>query len=417
MLIKPVSDEMSYDDGINVDVSCVPRIWIYAIISIAGLIFSGYLMCLCLSSCIFIREHVSLDLVRGNCRHWCRLVLSLALFLAVVLILTLLVVLPVRYTTSSSFADFNNLDPADTRVISISNSICEKIAFNFHPGGDQSVHSAYLYILDSVPKLAGYEEPASFIVNSTFDDDTFHFHLHQGSQISITGCVRYLYKEPHGSISFFIIKGRSNYDKWKDNPFGPYAYEVVLRVTALCETAAVSAVSYAVTSDDIYYITYNTDDDDGLIPNVLVRFNRTRYEIGNSTVLDSCFTSSDHWPLDICTVDVPFSGATPLFVLTPAGNENVDWNTADKVSIDIACVPRTWMYVIFSLAILIPGLFFYICIMYKCRNKCPSINARFACPKCPTFAILRRRTVVDQPTPQCTVINQTLSQDFIVTKK
>lgn len=135
--------------------------------------------------------------------------------------------------------------PMDTSVISISSSLCQKLKYS-SSSLPENAYDISVYILDSPPKLTKYEN-FSYNTDIYFDSymsiDSRHFYLHPGSSFNISGCT------PDQPITFYVIKGYSNYHKWMKT-LGHFE----MKFTITNCISGNNTGMYKVTSEDLYYI-------------------------------------------------------------------------------------------------------------------------------------------------------------------
>ncbi len=270
----------------------------------------------------------------------------------------------VHYTASDGGDNGLGYDPTDTRIISVSRPLCQKVK-TFHTGADSAAgYVVHLYSLSSPPTLTGREtfsvknqQPAFLVTRK------YQYFMPSGSKFTMSACL-VNFSEP--LVTYYIIKGAKNYDKWKGNKAHHFDYQ--LDITTGCGTGN-DTYSYSVQSDDFYYLTFDSEVSYGGV-NISMYFERPRYEVDNSTVLDKCRIISSY-SYESCGVGLPLSGTTNLLTVEPKDYkmDDVDWT--DVVFVNISCSARIWMYAVISLAVLvgIVGILSVFTVLFCCLCK------------------------------------------------
>ena len=297
-----------------------------------------------------------------------------SIFITVAIIVT--VTVTVRYTASGDNDDLE-YGPTDTRIISVSNALCEKVYFTARDSdSDVEVH---LYALSSRPLLTGREsfsllnEQPHFTYDQEFQ--FYYYYMPKGSMFSVYAC---LLDQSRPRITFYLIQGHKNFGDWKDD----YSHSKDhFRINTLCQLGN-SSKSYTVNSDDFYYLVFEADSPpltNAL--NVSMYFERTRYEVDNSSVIDSCSSEINLVTFATCSLGLPLSGSTSLLTIKPVDSTDIDWKAG--VTVDIGCNARIWMYFIISLSVLIGVVgilvtFFvlvYCCVRHKKKASTATTTA------------------------------------------
>ena len=121
----------------------------------------------------------------------------------------LAVVIVVLISVTVHFATYNIggvYGPTDTRVIYVSNALCETVHFNADTSFDG--YQVSLYRLNSKPELTGHEA-FSLIEQPSFIYDEFKFYYYympKGSKVSMSACLL----QSNQDITFYMIKGDTN---------------------------------------------------------------------------------------------------------------------------------------------------------------------------------------------------------------
>ena len=269
----------------------------------------------------------------------------------ITLVVVLFTTLTVRYVAPSVDDDDNGLayGPTDTRIVSVSSILCSAATFQVGVTSD-SGYSVSLYSLQSPPQLTGHEDfsindQPSFEFSNSYYQKYYYF-LPQGSNFSLSTCVLDTSSQ---KVTFYMIAGQSNFEKWEHNKKG---WVSRWNVTTPCATGN-DTFSYSVTSDDFHYLVFYTGSFSYPPPiNVSIDFHQTRYELpANDTIYDSCSQDSTYFYDLVCFVGLPLSGSINLMRIDRSESYEWDWN--DKVSVDFGCGARIWMYAMFSLVALV----------------------------------------------------------------
>lgn len=248
----------------------------------------------------------------------------------------------VRYTASGDNDD-QAYGPTDTRIISVSNALCERVQFNV--ATSQEGYQVSLYRLNSQPKLTGHETFSLINEQPSFLFDEFkyyYYYMPKGSKVSMSACLL----QPNQDIAFYMIKGVSNFERWKDD-YGHYIREIQIRQP--CGSGN-STYSYTVPSDDFYYLVFDSSKSVSNALNISMYFDRTRYEFDNNTVIDHCSWDTTYFS-GYCSLGVPLSGGYTLLQVAPVDDTEIDWKFS--VYADIGCRARIWMYFVISLCVLV----------------------------------------------------------------
>ena len=246
----------------------------------------------------------------------------LSVFFSVAIIIGLSVTL--RYTSSGGYSsDSTRLySPTDTRIVPVNNILCQSLGLSIgYDGNDYGYgYTATLYILNAQPKLTGREtftfsvQLSGYTANYKF----YYFYLHPGSNFTVSACITDL----SASADFYLFKGQRNFNKWQDDEYSTN-YKDYFFVDTMCSDGN-KTKSYSVgDNDDYYYLVYSglSFVTDGL--NVTATFHRTRYEINNSTIVDSCSEISNDYGSS-CSLSVPFSGHSGYLAITPVNPDTLD---------------------------------------------------------------------------------------------
>ena len=209
------------------------------------------------------------------------------------------------------------------------------------------VSNATLYLLNSRPLLSDREvfnvsEKANLDSSNT-NYQSWNFYLNSDSVMTLEACYQRNQSTAH-YVTFYLIKGTKNHNKWIKNPGGSYAVKS-LHLTADCQT-----VSYRVKSNDLYYFVFhlNSGFSSSAVVNLDFNFNRTVFHIPLSDVVQSCSFSLDGD--SSCSIGVPMSsGYTAALSLNTS--LPVDYN--DGANVKVSCQPRSWLYALIVLSIVV----------------------------------------------------------------
>ncbi len=255
------------------------------------------------------------------------------------------IVLSLRYTVSSDTKD-NGLEysPTDSRIIPFSKAFCQSLTVST----DSSVYgyNISLYQLSSLPMLSGDE---AFSFSRTLDFSLYvynhyYYYLNKGSRLNVSACSQ---SQNSGPVTFYFIKGSRNFNRWIDLPSSLYSMDH-FKVKDLCKSGKNTTHSYNITSSDFYYMVFDSINNFNEGFNVHLDFYRTIYTFKNDSVLDSCFIRSMS-STQTCSLGIPFSGSTAFLTVRHA--QPIDWT--EGISLSTSCDPRTWLYVIVAVSILL----------------------------------------------------------------
>ena len=260
-------------------------------------------------------------------RAWIRVVAAL---LVTAVVVVAIAVVATRY--SNNHASTSYLSPGDTRLLDTSTSLCESTTLN----NPTSTVSATAYLLQKKPELSATN---NFTVTSQFsvgygDHQYWSFYLYPGSTYNLSSCL------VSGSIKYYVIKGKSNYDNWVSSPYSSnYNY---LLYASQCGQPNTTTFQHFSSEDEYYFVFYS---DFSLIPNVkmTLTFNRVEYMPLSGGVVDSCTAP----PTTSCTLTIPYnSDYWVLLETSPPSNGQWDAN----VDAGTSCNARAWVYVVIVFA-------------------------------------------------------------------
>lgn len=288
----------------------------------------------------------------------------------IVLIVVIIVstTVTVRYTASNYTADDGlHYAPTDTRIIPVSNALCQGLELTVDKA--LSGYTASLSMLDSRPKLAGNER-FNIPVNSMYlgpgDYEYYYFYMYPGSNFTVSACISDSIN--NGPATFNLIRGYKNFNNWIDDP---YLVKDSFQINILCGSGNQSHV-YPIKNEDYYYLIFEVDNYQmrSTRLNVHMSFFRTRYEVTNTSIGDTCSTVGGSHGAS-CSVSVPLSGKTAFLAVTPQTGTEIDWT--DGIGLDTKCVPRAWMYVVIAFSVLIGLLMILVpvlaLVVIKLRKK------------------------------------------------
>lgn len=272
----------------------------------------------------------------------------------------------IRYTSSGGDSDDGqDYAPTDTRIIPITNSLCQGAKLTMQASTITSFghYNVTLYTLDSHPKLTGSE---SFSVttqpNLYSEYKYYYYYMYPGSNFYVSACLQDSVSQ---FATFYIIKGNKNFKKWIDEPYSHYKDRV--SITAPCNGGSNNSYTYHVKSEDFYYLVFDVDDYSSASLNIYMSFYRTYYELGSSnSILDFCSETTDNY-WSSCSVNVRLSGSTTFLTVQPVQGTDINW--LDGIDVDTSCSPRIWVYVMISLAVLV-GVVSTLAVIVICVCVC-----------------------------------------------
>ena len=242
-------------------------------------------------------------------------------------------------------------DPTDTRLVSVSRPLCQNLKFEVD-GNSVPGYSVHLYSLSSPPLLTGRETFSLVNQEPPYDPTpTYQYFMHEKSNFSVSACI-IDESSMDPMVTHYVIKGHNNYRKWTGDK--EHHFEHHLDIRTVC-TSGNDSISYAVPSEDVYFLVFYSRRTLGDAVNISMYFERTRYEVSNGTVRQECHvTTSSSQSSKSCGVGLPLFGATNLFTVEPeqGHSDDRDWRR-DEIYVSIGCSARIWMYAIICLCVLI----------------------------------------------------------------
>ena len=278
---------------------------------------------------------------------------------SVITVLFFVVTIPILVTQFQDYAERVAQGPyyhtvGDTRIINMDHrSLTFCRGFMLAVNRDESTVSATFYALSTSPTLNGRNE-----LNHTLSihgkEDYDYYYLHPGSNVTISACT---HSTP---FSFDIIRGRQNFELWRDGKRGRVFASFEVGSNAWCHSPSTNAsfVVYNMTipeEDDWYFAA----DADAATANLSLQ--RYEYTVMDSAVLSSCNAGGSN--PDSCTIDKPNLDATYLLKIGqgPSGS-NVEANV--NCVVDDGLVAAVVVPVAFVLALIL------ICCIVVCIFCC-----------------------------------------------
>lgn len=249
------------------------------------------------------------------------------------LLVTLPVVLWIALTPPQTGAKLQ-LTPTDTQLIAFSYSFCDGSTLK---NVQNSPYNCSMFLtIDQPPLTTSNSFTVSFhgtLMNETASGHykSWFYQLNSGSTVTVNGCVL----SDGGSVSFFLIQGTSNYNKWLASPDNSYA--LFTHEVSMCEGSTPNLIEQytSKTSDTYYFVLYSTLAD--IHVEMDMSFDRTQYNLQgiqglpNCTVLDAAS----------CNLGVPLS--TYQYVLVTF-NDAGDSVIGSYYQWEWTCEPRIWVY-------------------------------------------------------------------------
>lgn len=176
--------------------------------------------------------------------------------------------------------------------------------------------------------------------------------------VTLEACYK-PYRTTERYVTFYLIKGTKNHNKWTKNPSGSYAVKYS-RLSGDCQT-----ISYRAKNNDLYYFAFyfnSGKSPSSTVVNIDFNFNRSVYHISLSDVVHSC-----SFPLDgdsSCSIAVPTSsGYTALLSL----NTSLPVNYNDGANVKVSCQPRSWIYAVIILSVFVVLVAVLVAVMVSVR--------------------------------------------------
>lgn len=169
------------------------------------------------------------------------------------------------------------------------------------------------------------------------------------------------------ALSFGLIKGKSNFDSWKDDG---YSSHTVHHFHINNDCSSIKSFSYTVTSEDTYYFAFdNGAYSSSVHVQANIKLDRTEYLPGNVTAHDSCSIDGN-----TCSVSVPYN--SDYVALMEVSSQGIE--PEDNVAFNWSCDARAWIYV---LIVLLPLLFVVVTLIivltvciYYARKRSKNVN-------------------------------------------
>ena len=257
----------------------------------------------------------------------------MTLAIAVVIILIVAVV-ATRFENNSVSASY--FSPGDTRVIGPSSTFCESTTLN----NPTSTVSATVYLLQNKPVLSAKN---NFTVTNQFftilntEYQYWSFYLYPGSTYTLSSCL------VSGSVNYYIIKGKSNFDSWVNSPHSSY-YSYQLYSNLCGGTNKTDGQTF--NSEDEYYFVFYNEFYTPVNVAVTLTFNRIEYAPQPGSVMDSCTAL----PSSSCTMAIPYNSDYWFLVETTPPSDG-QWDA--NINVGTSCNARVWVYAVIVLAPLI----------------------------------------------------------------
>jgi hypothetical protein len=293
----------------------------------------------------------------------------------VTFIFILALILPLRLS-SDTVRDNEDNDhtyaPTDTTIISFSHPFCDKLTL--HSPDFEFYIQVTLFLLDRTPPLekadmaSFYREP-----RLTNNYEYWRMFLYPGSRVGHSACsVESTMESP---VAFYLVKGNQNYEKWRSDHSETHVYRQ--EIDATCGTDDNVTFSYEVKEEDNYYFIYFSGDSASeTITAVTFDFERTLYDIMNSTIVSQCRVILND--STSCEVSVPYSSKpVALLELVSLEADPMEWNADIRVS--ITCSARIWLYAVIAIAALafvgllaLSAILVYLCCYGKKNRRTSS---------------------------------------------
>ena len=258
--------------------------------------------------------------------------------------------------------------PGDTRIVPFSPFFCNELTLE-----DRSNRTgATLYLITDTPPLTDKNSFTIDLGTPIFLSDNVFFYL-----------TYYLY--PNSSLttffrvgaysdrcSFYLIKGRSNFSQWINNPSTDLA---VQSATTECSGLPSSAlVSFYIRAEDDYYFVYHNyhgraachfTNSGSVLIDVSISVSRILYNTSGLTTAPRCSAiAGEHCSLNVPAAD---SNYRALIVTDLPNSPDSVWE--ENIDISLHCSSnRAWAYVVVVLvpSLIIIGVCITIVILLGC---------------------------------------------------
>lgn len=248
---------------------------------------------------------------------FCRIIfVSFLLLGAVALFVTSLVLLKDVYGSHSKV-----IAPQDQHPISVSTYFCDAVQLE-----DLSVDQfLYLYVFAQPPPLTVWQAFNITLRHTSIPDGKYKYwsyYMNKGSQVNVSVCA-------NPEIYFYVLKGESNFDKWKNGD--SYSSIFLDYYSGNCVNGRNGDVSLKMNSADDYYFVFEASDVRADL-DVTLSFNRSMYNL-SALPSDSCHANPK------CSQSLSY--ASNQFVLIVANNS---FQTDDNVNVRWSFSARSWFY-------------------------------------------------------------------------
>ncbi|XP_052782892.1 uncharacterized protein LOC128219110 [Mya arenaria] len=236
-----------------------------------------------------------------------------------------------------------SVSPSDERFISPQSvTFCQSMVLDYYQLIDY-------FVFEKEPDIITNNRTyVTKSVSSCVWRDTYEFwgfYMLSGSDLGIS------FTSDIGYMTFYLIKGDGNFNKWKDNSDCDDCYLVKRQWMS-------DSFNYSIPSSDQYYAVYANDDlfvRQCSIVSATFRLNRTQYDL--SSGVKQCSQNFD------CTVDINLVHPQTVVVQIP------DYASFDS-DINVYCTPRAYMYfMICGLCPAVIGLAITIVVLKLWKRK------------------------------------------------
>jgi hypothetical protein len=271
------------------------------------------------------------------------------------------------YFKAAGGANSLEYGPTDTRIITVSSTLCDKMHLNV--GESAPGYKVYLYALSQLPTVTKHsifhlnENP---MFQYAGDYQYYSYYMLKGSTFNVSACVL---NQEQPRFNFYVIKGHENFVNFMN---GEVHAEYQVTVDLLCQTNS-NSYSYLVFTDEFYYLVFDAEGPTFDLA-LSIDFDLVHYKVYSNTFIDECHVNTSYKIYGSCCVKIPFSGdVINLLQVMPAENTETEWSFSTVANVQ--CSARIWMYILIASCMLIgiigPFAFLYI---FKRRMKSGSVN-------------------------------------------
>ena len=260
----------------------------------------------------------------------------------ITVIVIVVIAIPVGITTNRSDVPVF-FSPGDTRLISYGPSFfCAGITLVDRSNSTDST----VYLVTETPPLT---DQNNFTFNSSINlaDNIYNYwnyYLYPNSNFSTAVCTR----PNSASGTFYLIRGRGNFQKWIDDPSTDEAIAFFSITSITCSVENSRRFSFQVEFEDEYYFVYYNNRGRNTLPflrlDITISVDRFQYSTSDLESVANCSAPT----IGECSLTVPYGSNYRALIVTDIP-DNPDWE--ENVEVSLHCSNRAWA---FAVVVLVP---------------------------------------------------------------